>query len=383
MTVGIIAEYNPFHNGHLYHIQKIKEKWSDCTIILVLGGNFTQRGDTSVINKWTKTDIALHYGIDLVVELPFPFATQSADIFAKGAIAILNALKVDYLVFGSESDDIDSLKTLAEIQLYHKEYEVLAKLFLNEGKNYPTALSLALKEITGKEVILPNDILGLSYVKEIIKTKSKIIPISIKRKSDYHSKIESSSIASASSIRKRWKEREDISHQAPKETCIALQNEYHDLEDYFPLFQYKVSIEPNLNKYQTVDEGIENKLKKEITNVASFEELLNKLKTKRYTHNRLKRMFIHILVGFTKEEATTCQEITYLRILGFTERGKMYLNKQKKKIEIPILSKFSSTEETMLPLELRTTKVYAMTLPFEERKNLIKREYSQAPIYKK
>ncbi len=383
MTVGIIAEYNPFHNGHLYHIQKIKEKWNDCTIVLVLGGNFLQRGDASILNKWTKTEIALNYGVDLVIELPFPFATQSADIFARGVISILNALNVDYLVFGSESDDIESLKTLAEVGLYHKEYIALAKLYLNEGKNYPTALSLALKEITGKEITLPNDILGLTYVKEIMRTKSKIIPLTIKRKSNYHSSKETKEIASASSIRQRWKEQKDISHQVPKETKEALEMEHHDLEDYFPFFQYKVLSEPDLKKYQTVDEGIENKLKKEMDSATSFEDLLNKLKTKRYTHNRLKRMFVHILVGFTKEEWKACQEVSYLRILGFTEKGKMYLNKQKKKTKLPILSKFSSYEKTMLPLELRATKVYAMTRSKEEKKALIKREYTQAPLYKK
>ena len=121
-SVGIICGYNPFHNGHLYHLNKFKEMFPDFTIILVMSGNFTERGDMSIINKWDKTDIALHYGVDLVIELPFVFASQSADIFARGSIQILNSLNVDYLVFGSESNDISKLIEMAKIQLYNKKY---------------------------------------------------------------------------------------------------------------------------------------------------------------------------------------------------------------------------------------------------------------------
>ena len=148
-TIGIICEYNPFHNGHIYHIKKIKEMYKDSIIILVMSGNFTQRGDISIINKWDKTKIALENNIDLVIELPFVFATQGADVFAKGAIQILNNLKVDKLIFGSECNNISELKELAKIQL-QENYNTLVKKYLEKGLNYPTAMSKALKDLGKK-----------------------------------------------------------------------------------------------------------------------------------------------------------------------------------------------------------------------------------------
>ena len=134
-TIGIIAEYNPFHNGHIYHLKKIKELFPDSRLVLVLSGNFTQRGLPSIINKWDKTKIALQYGIDLVIELPYPFATQSADIFAKGAIEILNEINCDYLVFGSESNNIEELKELANIQIKNPELNKLIDYKRKEEKS--------------------------------------------------------------------------------------------------------------------------------------------------------------------------------------------------------------------------------------------------------
>ena len=139
-TIGIICEYNPFHNGHLYHLDKIKEMYSDSRIILVMSGNFLQRGDCSLINKWDKTRIALEFGVDLVVELPFVFATQSADVFAHGAISILNNLGVNKIVFGSECNDIDLLWKMADIQINNKQYDEYVCKYMDLGYNYPTSM---------------------------------------------------------------------------------------------------------------------------------------------------------------------------------------------------------------------------------------------------
>ena len=185
VSIGIICEYNPFHNGHLYHINKIKEMFPDSTIILVMSGNFTQRADASIINKWDKTEIALKNNIDLVVELPFKFTCQSADIFAYGAVNILNHLNVDYLVFGSETNDIEMFKEIANIQLsneYNKKVNELNK----KGLNYATCLSKALEYYGYKNIKNPNDILAISYIRELKKINSNIIPISIKRDNDYN-----------------------------------------------------------------------------------------------------------------------------------------------------------------------------------------------------
>ena len=187
MNIGIIAEYNPFHYGHLYQINKIKEMYPNAKITIVMSGWITERGDLSIIDKFSKADIALHYGVDLVVELPYKFI-QSADYFAKGAIEILNKLGCNYIAFGSESDDLDKLTTLAKAQINNKKFDKLVKEYMNSDMNFPTALNKALSDITGLSVNDPNDILGVCYLKEIFKNSYNIKPILIKRESNYNSK---------------------------------------------------------------------------------------------------------------------------------------------------------------------------------------------------
>ena len=187
-TVGIIAEYNPFHNGHLYHLEKIKELYPSATIVLVMAGNYTERGDVAIVDKWQRTKMALSAGIDLVVELPFPFATQSADFFAYGATTILEKLKVGHLVFGSESNDIETIKKIAKEQINNPMFEKLVKYYSKLGNNYPTALSLSLKDLIGEELKAPNDLLGISYLKSIIKNNYNIEAHCIKRTNNYLNK---------------------------------------------------------------------------------------------------------------------------------------------------------------------------------------------------
>ncbi len=381
-SVGIICEYNPFHNGHLYHLQKVKELYKDYIIILIMSGNFTERGDVSIINKWDKTDIALTYGIDLVIELPYVFATESADKFAKASIEMLNYLKVEAIVFGSESNDIAKLSKLADIQLNNKKYNSLIKEYLNSGYNYPTALSKALEQISGKKVTTPNDILAISYIREIKRINSKIKPIAIKRNNDYNSLDLLDNITSASSIRNELKNNGDVSKYVPSLTNDYLKKNIHINEKYFKLLKYKIISTHNLAKFQTVDEGIENRIKKYIINSKSLDELILKIKTKRYTYNKLSRMFIHILCGFTKEEANRNNDIKYIRILGFNINGKAYLNYIKKEIPIPLISNFSSIKDEMLDIEFRTTCIYASILNEKEAIKLIESEYKDFPIIK-
>ncbi|MDD4036454.1 MAG: nucleotidyltransferase [Bacilli bacterium] len=377
-AVGIIAEYNPFHNGHLYHLNKVKEMFPDSATIIILGGNFMQRGEPSIINKWDKTKIALEYGVDLVVELPFCFATQSGDIFARGGIQLLEHLKVKHLVFGSESDDIKSLTKLAKEYLKNENNNII-KDCLDKGYNYPSALSKGLNN----KIKSPNDILGLCYIKEIMKGNYNIIPITIKRTSNYHNLELTNNIVSASSIRNALKNNEDVKNYVPDITYKYLHNTLHFKEDYFNLLKYKILANINyLDKFQTVDEGIENRIKKVIVGSTSLEDLINKIKSKRYTHNRIMRMLTHILTDFTKEEAQTKKNIEYIRILGFSDKGKDYLNKIKKDINIPIISKYSKTDDKLLSLELRTTSIYASILNEEDKIKLIEAEYKNKPIKK-
>lgn len=378
-SVGIICEYNPFHNGHLYHINKVKEMFPNHTIILVMSGNFTERGDVSLINKWDKTEIALYYGVDIVVELPYVFAVESADKFAKASLEILNHLDVECIVFGSESNNIEKLKEIANIQINNKKYDKLVKEYLSLGINYPTALSKAIYTLTNKKIDKPNDILALSYIREIIKNNYKIEPISIKRNNDYNSLELNNGITSATSIRYALENNEDINNYVPSKTLEYLNNPIFN-NNYFSLLKYKILTEKDLSIYQTVDEGIENRLKKFIINSKDLNEFILKVKTKRYTYNKLNRMFNHIICNFTKEEANKFTEIEYIRILGFSYKGRSYLNKVKKDVEIPIITNFSNIKSDMLDVEFRVTCCYASILNEKDKIKLIESEYKNSPI---
>ena len=372
-SVGIIAEYNPFHNGHLYHLKKIKEMYEDDTVILVLSGNFTERGDVSIIDKWKKTEIALKAGIDLVIELPFPFATQSADYFSYGSITILEKLKVDRLVFGSESDNLEDIKLIAKEQINNPEFEKLVKVYSKLGENYPTALSKALKDLTNKSIKDPNDLLAISYIKTIIENNYNIEPISIKRTNSYHDKSIDNKISSATAIRDALKNKKDIKKTVPS-FVIPYLKDLHFIDDYFKYIKYKIITEDDLSIYHGVDEGLDKLLKKEIINSNSYDEFLNNVKTKRYTYNKLTRTILHILCNFTKEKAKSFRNIDYIRILGFNDKGRKYLNSVKKDLDVELISKINRDKPDMLEYELETTKVYALG---NDDFSLVEKEYSK------
>ena len=375
--IGIICEYNPLHNGHLYQIKKIKETYKDSLIIVCLSSCFMQRGEASILNKWDKTRLAIESGVDLVLELPFAFATQYQDIFAKGALTILNHLKIDTLVFGSECNDIELLKNLASIQLKDDGYNHLVKRYLDLGLNYPTSLSKALFDITGVKLDKPNDILALAYVKEIINNNYDIEPFSIRRTSDYHNSNLDSDIVSASTIRKLLKDGVNVNNYLPYNIYDYLSE--IDEDKYFALLKYQIINNIDcLDKFQTVDEGIENRIIKYINMVNSKEELILKVKSKRYTYNKINRMFTHILTNFTKEDAKNL-EIEYLRVLGFNTRGKNYLNKIKKDIDIPIINKYIPNMYKCLDIEFRVSLIYSLILK-DKGDDFLKREYRNKPV---
>ena len=381
MAVGIIAEYNPFHNGHMYHLKRIKEMFPNEEIVAVISSSFTQRGEPSIIDKWKKTEICLEAGIDLVIELPFVFSTESADYFSLGALTILENLKVDKFVFGSETNDISVFEKIADIQLNNPDFEKLAKIYMKLGNNYPTALSLALKDLDGEVLTLPNDLLGISYVKIIKENNFKIKPFCIERQNNYKSDELDTELSSATAIRKALQDKKDIKDFVPSFVLPKL-NTLHFQDDYFKFLKYKIMLEKNLSIYQTVDEGIESKLKKEIIEAISYDDLINRVKSKRYTYNRINRMLTHILCGFTKDIKDKCKSIEYIRILGFNKNGQEYINKIKKDVEIPIISNFSKNKSASMEMEFLATSAYASILDEEKKKELIQKEYIYHPKYK-
>lgn len=319
--IGIICEYNPFHNGHLYHINKIKEKFPNSLLILVLNGYYLERGEISILTKEDKTKIALDNKIDIVLELPFIFGTQSADTFADISLKILNNFHINKLIFGSESNNPEKLKEIAELQL-NTSYDEQVRKYLDKGLNYPTALARALNI---DFEFLPNDLLGISYTKAIIKNNYPITIETIKRTNDYHDKTSNDDIISASNIREKIKNKENIAKYIPSNIENKIININHKI--YFKLLKYKINTDKYLNKYLDVDEGIEYRLQKFINNSASLDEFINNIKTKRYTYNKLNRMFIHILISLEKNDN---KKLDYIKILGFNKKGKDYLNKLNK-----------------------------------------------------
>ena len=311
--IGLIAEYNPLHNGHIYQIKEIKKLYPDSIIILILNGYFLERGEISYMTKETKVKLALENNIDIVVELPAIYGTQASDIFAYESLKILNIFKIDTLIFGSESNDINLLTNIA-IKQEDEDFNTKVKAFLDEGLNYPTSLSKAL-DINNP--INPNDLLGISYIKAINKINKNIKPISIKRTTNYHDIESNENIVSATNIRNKIDNNLDIKKYTPYYNFIFKPNK----DIYFKLIKFAIINNPSLNTYLDVSEGIEYRLKKIIKYSNTIEELINNIKTKRYTYNRINRMLIHILLGITKNN----KEEDYVRVLGFNEIGQKYL----------------------------------------------------------
>ncbi|KXG43699.1 nucleotidyltransferase [Tepidibacillus decaturensis] len=397
-TLGIIVEYNPFHNGHLYHLQQAKKMIHPETTIAVMSGSFVQRGEPAIVDKWTRTKMALRQGIDLVIELPTIFAIQSADWFAFGAISILEHLKVDHLVFGSESDSISSLYQIAHV-LYKEpdSFKNRIKEALSLGHSYPKALSLSLESFLEQDHVRlkePNDLLGLQYLIQLKKLNSKIQAHTIQRKSvHYHEPMlnYSDSFASATAIRKNilsTNRLDQIEPVVPSSTYHELERELqhqriHSWDHFFPFLQFLLTTKSHsqLKEIHGIEEGIEYRLKEYAFTSSNFEELIQSIKTKRYTRTKLQRMLLHILLNVTKAQIASLdmkKGPSYLRILGFNERGRAYLNRIKHQVQVPMITKISRHQPQMFETDVQASMVYELGL---KNRLLTKLEYKQKPIF--
>ncbi len=348
--IGIVAEYNPFHNGHLYHLKKSKELTGSDYSIAIISGNFTQRGNTSLIDKWLKTKLVIENGIDLVIELPVLYSTSSAENFAEGSIKILNSLGiVNYISFGSETEDINLLKKYADILSEEPtEYKKLLNEELDSGISFPKARQKALHSYLRYEYLIgntdidalnsPNDILGIEYLKALKKINSKIIPIAIKRnKSNYNSTKTHENIASATAIRHLIKNNnisnlKDVLPQTSYQLlldAINSQNIVNDLSCYEKEILYtlrKMSIE-QISKLADVSEGLEFAIKKASNSAKNLSELIDSIKSKRYTVTRIYRILLYSLLNVTKKDIEISKNTTpYIRVLGFNENGKSLIS---------------------------------------------------------
>lgn len=345
-VLGIIAEYNPFHNGHLYHLEESKKAANADYTIAIISGNFSQRGNTSIVDKWAKTEMALSNGIDLVIELPTIYSISSAENFADGAIKILNALKiVDTISFGAETNDIAVLDKFANI-LYTepKEYVSILNHELSKGVSYPkareNALLLYLNDIRRYANILsnPNNILAIEYLKALKKHKSYMKPIAIKRNSvDYHDLTPFDKFASASAIRDMLisKRTRNLRQYIPRESYNILANSVQSGKYVLNLDKFEKEIIYTLRKMTIeqiadlpdVSEGLEHSIKKAANSCNSLQELINIIKSKRYTQTRIQRILLYALLGISKKDMmNSYKTLPYIRVLGMNSNGKKLLS---------------------------------------------------------
>ena len=356
-VVGIVVEYNPFHNGHLYQIERVKELFEDSIIVVAMSGYYTERGEVSVLSKWDKAQLALMYGVDVVLEIPFVFSNQSADVFSYAAIKMLSEFKIDVLVFGSESADVSFLKSVASVQICNPSFDSLVKNYVSEGLNYPTSLSKAIFDLTGFKVSEPNDVLAVSYIKEILRNNLDIEIFPLKRTNSFLDLSSDEVIVSASNVRNRLSSGEDISKYVPSGVVKYVRNV--NLDYLFQLIRYKIISErDSLEKYHLVDEGIDNRIYEASLSANNYFELVDMIKTKRYTYNKINRILINIFVGFTKDEANKFKSLDYIRVLGFSSMGRKFYSSIKNDISLPVIHKFEKFD--MMQIEFRAAILYSM-----------------------
>ena len=358
---GIIAEYNPFHNGHRYQIEQARKQSGCDMVIAVMSGNFVQRGEPAIIDKWKRAKVAIENGIDLVIELPYFYATQSASKFAYGAVELLKMAKVDYISFGSECANLANLQEIADTSLNPDNL----RESMQTGMSFPRAYSL----LTGS--MEPNDILAVSYLKYL--KGSNIQPVIVQRTSSYLNP-EISENASALAIRKALKNNERLASSTPMEEILKESTLVYPEQFYPYLRTYLLtSSRKQLEDLFLFNEGIENHLRKCAADNDTYEGFLQDATTYRYTSNRIRRSILQAMVQLTKYEAQRLPTLDHLRILAFNDTGKKWLHDMRKE-DMRICSKFADVPFPWRTLEYRSTLLYTSVLPSEERKHLLKLE---------
>lgn len=403
--LGIISEYNPFHNGHQWQIEKSKQETGAQGCIAIMSGNITQRGAFPLLNKWDRTILALKGGVDLVIELPFAYAGQSAEAFALGGIKILNATGVcTFLSFGSESGDIEGLKALAEI--LEKEsplFKKILKYYLKTGISFPKAREKTIHVLLGNKAAAllssPNNILGIEYLKALRKIQSKITPFTIKRQgADYHS-IEAQNYPSATGIRYHLfnHEKENLEQWLknklpyPSHELIKLMEKINLSGDKQLLNALRMSILGkdirDLKRYPYVSEGLEHKIVDNLKTAPDLNTLIKNCISKRIPQTRIQRILINRMLDLDKQTLSLFSDpnfVPYIRVLGFNKIGQSILGEIKKYGEIPILTnlksnlkQLSTIQNKLLDYDIRSTDLFNL---FYEKDYLYHQDFLKSPV---
>lgn len=412
-TLGLITEYNPFHNGHLYHIQESKKQTKAQAVICVMSGHFLQRGEPALLDKWARAEMALKGGVDLLIELPFAYATRSAEAFAYGAVRLLDATGVvDSLSFGSELGDLTPLLSLTETLVEEPEpYREALYNHLKEGVSFPKARNLALLEVLPERreslaSILnnPNNILGIEYLKALHHLKSSIVPITIKRKGrGYHDKTMEGAFASATAIREsieKGQNIENLEESLPLSSLSIIKEEMDKgqgpifLEDLAPylLFLLRKMKREEIREILGVAEGLENRMKEATREASSIKDLIDSIKTRRYTLTRINRILIHLLTGFTTCKARDFDlqgGPRYIRILGFNHVGQALLKRMRERAYLPCVNRVApfyhqgfGLTKAMLGMDILATDLYTLLYQNPE-KRLVGQDFCRSLILEK
>lgn len=398
-VLGIIAEYNPFHNGHLYQIEEAKRKTGAKYVVAVITGNFTQRGNTSLIDKWKKAQMAIENGVDLVLELPTIYSLSSAENFAEGGIKILNNLKiVDTLCFGTETDDFAALNNIANV-LYNepKQYSAILSHELDRGLSFPkareNALLMYLNDIKRYANILsgPNNILAIEYLKALKRLKGDMNPLIIQRRKVYYNDEKIiDEFASATAIRRliATGEFEDLRKVMPKNSYMMLKEQIDRGKYVIDIIKYEKEILYTLRKMSIkeisdlpdVSEGLENSIRNAANSCNNLIDFVSMVKSKRYTQTRIQRILLYALLGITKKDMQNSKKvIPYVRVLGFDSKGKEMLSdicNINPKIQLVTSVKRYMDQgpnkilREMLEKDIFATNIYTLAYEYDSTSNL-------------
>ena len=387
-TIGIVTEYNPFHKGHAYMIEEAKKKAGADRVVVVMSGSFVQRGEPAIFDKWTRTEAALKNGADLVLELPVLFAAANAETFARAAVRILEETGiVDVLCFGSESGDLHSMQEAARLMENEtEEFQHLLKEHLDEGLSYPAARAKALEivsQISSEILSRPNHILGLEYLKALDRYNCSMVPMTIKREGDYNSPSLTEGYASAGAIRKA------LAEDRSTEAMAQLPENVHDVynkalslgtapvywEGLAPALHYKlrVSSADEIREIAEVVEGLENRILHSIDSFFDMKDIIDFIKTKRYTRTKIQRILLHILLDIKEKEVAYFMDLPrmpYIRVLGFQKDKSDILGDLTVNAKCPVLTNLKKAPEllnedglALLALEKTATDLHALAYP--------------------
>ena len=409
-TAGIIAEYNPFHNGHQYQIEEIRRQTGADFVIAAMSGDFVQRGEPAIFDKYTRTRMALCGGADLVVELPALFATSSAEDFAACGVSLLSNLGTDFLCFGSESGNLFHLQKAAEILSEESAiWQPLLQTYLKQGETYPSARSLAVAELTGDPglstlLATPNNILAVEYLKALKQQGSSMIPVTIRRRGcGYHDSEYSAPYASASAIRLFLRQSavlespETLRMQIPPAAFDALLKEGALAKPVFPddlseLLQFRllsaVHRKEDLNRFLDFSSDLAARLTRQVLHFAPFSEQIMQLKTKGYTYTRVSRALLHLLLDITKEQSSQAKSLgyaPYARILGFKKSAGPLLSHLRRQSRVPLITKTADAKKLLSPEAMKVLEtdfyvshIYQSLLASHGR--LMRNEYTKSVI---